>query len=51
MHISLTLLSRASLSKCSELYRVPNIGPMKRMTGRLILSKFVVVENVTLSFG
>lgn len=29
---------------------MPNIGPMKRMAGRLTLSKFVVVEYVTLSF-
>ena len=26
-----------------------NIGPMKRMAGRLTVSKFVVVANVTLS--
>lgn len=48
--MTLTPQSLASLSKCKAFHRVPNIGPMKRMAGRLTLSKFVVVENVTLSF-
>lgn len=49
-HMTLTPQSLASLSKCKAFHRVPNIGPMKSMAGRLTLSKFVVVENVTLSF-
>ena len=48
--MTLTPQSLASLSKCKESHRVPNIGPMKRIGGRLTLSKFVVVEYVTLSF-
>lgn len=49
-HMTLTPQSLASLSMCKEFHRVLNIGPMKRMAGRLTLSKFVVVEYVTLSF-
>ena len=43
--------SPASLSKYRELHRVPNMGPMKRMAGRLVISKLVVVEYVTLSLA
>jgi hypothetical protein len=49
-HMTLMPQSLASLSKCNTFHLVLNIGPMKSMAGRLTLSKFVVVENVTLSF-
>jgi hypothetical protein len=48
--MTLTPQSLASLSKRKAFHRVPNIGPMKSIAGRLTLSKFVVVEYVTLSF-
>jgi hypothetical protein len=48
--MTLTPQSLASLSKCKACHRVLNIGPMKSTAGRLKLSKFVVVEYVTLSF-
>ena len=50
-NIPLTPQSFASLSKCKAFHRQPNIGGTKKITGRLALSKFVVVEYVTLSFG
>lgn len=48
--MTLTPQSFTSLSNCKEFRRVPNIGPMKRTARRLPLSKFVVIEYVTLSF-
>lgn len=49
--MSLKPQSLANLSKCREAHRELNIGAIKRTTGRSTLSKFVVVEYVTLSFG
>ena len=48
--MTLTSHFLARLSKCKAFHRVLNMGPMKRMAGRLTSSKFVVVANVTLSF-
>ena len=49
--MSRTPKSLASLSESRALHREPNIGPMKRMTGRDASSKLFVVEYVTRSFG
>ena len=49
--MSRTPESPASLSESRALHREPNIGPMKRMTGRDTSSKLLVVEYVTRSFG
>lgn len=51
VHMSRTPQSLASLSKSRAFHREPNIGPMKRMTGKDASSKLVVVEYVTRSFG
>lgn len=51
VHMSRTPQSLASLSESRALHREPNIGPMKRMTGRDASSKLFVVEYVTRSFG
>lgn len=51
VHMSRTPQSLASLSESKALHREPNIGPMKRMTGKDASSKLFVVEYVTRSFG
>ena len=51
VHMSRTPQSLASLSESRELHREPNIGPIKRMTGKDASSKLFVVEYVTRSFG
>ena len=51
VHMSRTPQSLASLSESRALHREPNIGPMKRMTGKDASSKLFVVEYVTRSFG
>ena len=51
VHMSRTPQSLASLSESRAFHREPNIGPMKRMTGKDASSKLFVVEYVTRSFG
>ena len=51
VHMSRTPQSLASLLESRALHREPNIGPMKRMTGKDASSKLFVVEYVTRSFG
>ena len=51
VHMSRTPQSLASLSESRALHREPNIGPMKKMTGKDASSKLFVVEYVTRSFG
>jgi hypothetical protein len=51
VHMSRTPQSLASLSESKAFHREPNIGPMKRMTGKDASSKLFVVEYVTRSFG
>ena len=51
VHMSRMAQSLASLSESRAFHREPNIGPMKRMTGRDASSKLVVVEYVTRSLG